>query len=162
MRDFSVEAGLGRSEEHVLINGGLMVKASKPVVNAMLICDKIITEVGTNKKSLIGIFENISAYKFPCVHHFLSVYIKLTDARGDYRFKLELADLEDGSIVGKAEIPKTVNVSSPLAIHDLVFNLAAMKFNHQGKYEFRIFANDEVFGQKTFMVNQIEDTSRRK
>jgi len=139
-----------------------MAKTSKPVLNAMLICDKIITEAGTNKKSLIGIFENISAYKFPCRHHFLSVYIKLTDAMGEYKFKLELADLVDNSVVGKAEIPSSVNVSSPLAIHDLVFNLASLKFEHPGKYEFRIFANEELFGQKTFMVNKIENTPPKK
>ncbi|MBU0683581.1 MAG: hypothetical protein ABIH85_04605 [Candidatus Omnitrophota bacterium] len=134
-----------------------MGKAQKPIVNAMLICDRIITEAGTNKKSLIGIFENISAYKFPCVHHFLAVYIKLTDARGEYKFRLELGDLENDGIIGRAEIPKPIKVENPLAIHDLVFNLAGIKLMHQGKYEFRIFANDEVFGQKTFLVNQIKE-----
>ncbi|MFH1395344.1 MAG: hypothetical protein ABIH09_04225 [Candidatus Omnitrophota bacterium] len=133
-----------------------MAKLQKPIVNAMLICDRIITEAGTNKKSLIGVFENISAYKFPCVHHFLAVYIKLTDARGEYKFRLELGDLENDGIVGKAEIPNPITINNPLAIHDLVFNLAGIKFAHPGKYEFRIFANDEVFGQKTFLVNLIK------
>ena len=81
-----------------------MGKPPKPIVNAMLVCDKVITETGTNKKSLIGIFENINAYKFPCIHHFLAVYIKLTDANGRYKFRLELVDLENDSIVGK-DIP---------------------------------------------------------
>ncbi|MFH1797768.1 MAG: hypothetical protein ABH844_00245 [Candidatus Omnitrophota bacterium] len=131
-----------------------MSKASKPILNAMLVCDKIITEVGTNKKSLIGVFENISAHMFPCVHHSLTVYIKLTDANGKYKFCLELVDLETNSIIGKGEMPKDIEITSPLTIHDLVFNLAALKFEHQGKYEFRIFANGEVFGQKTFSVNK--------
>lgn len=130
-----------------------MSKATKPILNAMLVCDKIITEVGTNKKSLIGVFENISAYKFPCVHHSLTVYIKLTDANGKYKFCLELVDLQNDSIIGKGEMPKEIEITSPLTIHDLVFNLAALKFDHPGKYEFRIFANGEVFGQKTFSVN---------
>jgi len=133
-----------------------MLNRAKPVVKAMLICDKVITEAGSNKKSLIGIFENINAFKFPCVHHFLTVFIKLTDANGKYRFRLELVDLENDSPIGKAEIPKEIEVKSPLHIHDLVFNLAALKFPHPGTYEFRIFANDEIFGQKTFLVNKIE------
>ena len=129
---------------------------AKPVVNAMLICDRVITEAGTNKKSLIGIFENISAYKFPCLHHFLAVYIKLTDANGKYRFRLELVDLENYSVIGRAEIPKEIEIKDPLRIHDLVFNLAALKFAHPGKFEFRIYGNDEVFGQKTFLINKVE------
>ena len=132
-----------------------MGKAPNPKINAMLICDKVITEVGTNKKSLIGIFENVNAYKFPCIHHFMSIYVKLTDARGLYRFSLELVDLEDGSVIGKGEMPKEIEIDSPLATRDLVFNLAALKFKHKGKYEFRIYANNEICGQKTFLVNQI-------
>ncbi|MFH1847273.1 MAG: hypothetical protein ABH869_06950 [Candidatus Omnitrophota bacterium] len=131
-----------------------MGKLPRPVLNAMLVCDKVITEVGTNKKSLIGIFENINAYKFPCIHHFLSVYIKLTDANGKYRFCLQLVDLQTNTIIGRGEMPKEIEITNPLAIHDLVFNLAVLKFEHSGKYEFRIFANDEIFGQKTFSVNK--------
>jgi len=136
-----------------------MSKNTKPIVNAMLVCDKVITEAHTNKKSLIGIFGNINAYKFPCVHNFLSVYIKFTDAIGEYNFHLELVNLEDGSIVGRSDIPKTITVNDPLVTHDLVFNLAALKFTNPGKYEFRIFANDEVFGQKTFLVNKAESST---
>jgi hypothetical protein len=130
-----------------------------PRVNAMLICDKVITEVGTNKKSLIGIFENINAYNFPCTHPFLSVYIKLTDARGEYRFSLELVDLETDSVIGKGQIPKAIKIEDPLATKDLVFNLASLKFKHPGKYEFRIYANERIFGQKTFLVKKTS-TSR--
>ncbi|MFC1644239.1 DUF6941 family protein [Candidatus Omnitrophota bacterium] len=137
-----------------------MGKLPKPIVNAMLICDKVITETGTNKKSLIGIFENINAYKFPCIHHFLAVYIKLTDANGRYKFRLELVDLENDSIVGKAEMPKEVEINDPLRTHDLVFNLVALKFARPGKYEFRIYANDEIFGQKTFLVNKASERPR--
>jgi len=133
-----------------------MGKAAKPIANAMLVCDRVITEAGTNKKSLIGIFENISAYKFPCSHHFLAVYIKLTDARGKYKFRLELVELENNSVIGKAEIPKEIEINDPLKVHDLVFNLAVLKFRQPGKYEFRIYGNDEVFGQKTFLVNKLE------
>ena len=48
----------------------------KPHLNAMLICDTVITEVGTNKKSLIGLFENISASSFPA-YPSLSVFVNL-------------------------------------------------------------------------------------
>ncbi|MFH1837806.1 MAG: hypothetical protein ABH862_06830 [Candidatus Omnitrophota bacterium] len=133
-----------------------MKNSVRPIVNAMLICDKVITEADTNKKSLIGIFGNINAFKFPCIHNFLSVYIKFTDAIGEYNFHLELIDLENNSVVGRSDIPKEIAVTDPLATHDLVFNLSALKFMHPGKYEFRIFANDAIFGQKTFLVNKME------
>jgi len=123
----------------------------------MLICDKVINEAGTNKKSLIGIFESINVAKFPCVHQFLSVYIKLTDANGIYDFCLELYDLENGAVIGRTEMPGKADIKDPLTTHELVFNLNNLNFTHPGKYEFRLFANEEIFGQKTFLVSQVKE-----
>lgn len=126
-----------------------------PKTNAMLVCDYVITEQETNKKSLIGIFENIGAVKFPFMHPSLSVYIKLTEARGTYRFRLDLVNLQSNTLVGQGEIPNDITIASPLASHELVFNLRGLKFIEPGEYEFRIFANDGIFGQKTFNVSQL-------
>ena len=139
-----------------------MISSRNPKVNAMLICDKTITEVGTNKKSLIGIFENINAYKFPCTHPFLSVYIKLTDANGKYKFSLELVDLENDKPIGRGELPQILEIKDPLVTRDLVFNLASLKFPHSGTYEFRIFANNQICGQKTFLVNKAKSLKAKQ
>jgi len=129
--------------------------ATIPKTNAMLVCDYVITEQGTKKKSLIGIFENIAAVKFPMVHSVLSVYIKLTDARGTYQFRLDLVDLKTNTVIGQGGIPNTIEIPDPLICHELVFNLRGLKFEHPGDYEFRIYANDHIFGQKTFVVSQL-------
>lgn len=122
-----------------------------PKINAMLLCDSVITEIGTNKKSLIGIFENIYAPAFPCNHYHLSVYIKFTSAQGKYHFKLELVDISNDKIIGKGEIPG-LNVSDKLGSYELAFNLMGLKFGHEGKYEFRIFADNKFLDSKIFNV----------
>jgi hypothetical protein len=131
-----------------------MVTSPTPKVNAMLICDYVITEQTTNKKSLIGIFENINAGRFPCVHHALSVYIKMTEGQGVYRFRLELIDLKTDSMIGGGEIPKDIQMRNPLVAHELVFNLKGLKFKHAGEYEFRVYVNDKILGQKTFIITE--------
>ena len=125
-----------------------------PKTNAMLICDYVITEHETGKKSLIGIFETISTGQFPVIHHAMSVYVKLTDANGSYRFQLDLVDLQSDQVLTKCEIPNELKISDPLKSSELVFNLHGLKFPHPGEYEFRIFANDRIFGQKGFVVNE--------
>ena len=125
----------------------------KPHLNAMLICDTVITEVGTNKKSLIGLFENIAAASFPCTHSALSVFVKFTDALGIYKFTLEFVNLNTDVVVTKTEIPE-INVTDKLASYELVFNLHGIVFTEPGKYSFRIFANGEFVGQKPFMVHK--------
>ena len=129
-----------------------------PKASAMLICDYVITEQGTNKKSLIGIFEHIGTAQFPATHTALSVYVKLTDAMGDYQFRLELVDLQDETAVANCEAPDHVEIDSPLASHELVFNLRGLRFLHPGEYEFRIFANDRIFGQKKFLVSELAES----
>ena len=127
----------------------------KPVANAVLICDRVITEEGTKKKSLIGIFEKIGSTKFPCMHYFMAVYVKLTNALGKYVFRLELVDLDKDKVINKAEIAKEILIEDPLGTHELVFNLNGLKFDSPGKYEFRILANSITFGQKAFFVEEI-------
>jgi len=127
-----------------------------PKANAMLICDYVITEQGSKKKSLIGIFENIGSPQFPFVHSALSVYIKLTDARGTYRFRLDLIHLKTDRMTGRGEIPHEVTITDPLTSNELVFNLRGLRFEEDGDYEFRIFANDRIFGQKTFVVRKLD------
>lgn len=122
-----------------------------PIIKAILLCDCIITEAGSNKKSLIGVFENILVQQFPCRHYQLSVYINFTSAQGKYKFRLELVDLNDNKIIGEG-ILHELNIPDQLGFYELVFNLRGLKFDHEGKYEFRIFADDKMFGNKTFNV----------
>lgn len=131
-----------------------------PKANAMLVCDYVITEHGTKKKSLIGIFENIGTESFPFIHSALSVYIKLTDAMGSFKFRLELIHLSTQKLAGQGEIPSPVTLPSPLLSHELVFNLRGLRFSDPGDYEFRIYANDRIFGQKKFVVGLIRPENR--
>jgi hypothetical protein len=134
--------------------------AAVPKTNAMLICDYVITEQGTNKKSLIGIFEHIGASQFPVVHHAMSIYVKLTEAQGDYQFRLELVDLKNDRIITQGDLPGKIHITHPLETRELVFNFMGLKFETPGQYEFRIYANDRIFGQKVFMVGQVPNRSQ--
>jgi len=132
-----------------------MTEAPTPRLKAILICDQIITEVGTNKKSLIGVFEIINTPNFPCIHPFLALYVKFTEAKGEYTFKLELLDLNKNLIIGRGEIPKPIRIEDPMKTTELVFNFRGLTFNHEGEYEFRLFINGKIFAQKTFLVRKI-------
>lgn len=130
--------------------------AQKPVANAVLICDKVITEEGSKKKSLIGIFEKIGSKQFPCVHYFMAIYVKLTNALGTYVFRLDLVALDKDKVISKTEISREIVIEDPLGTHELVFNLNGLKFDTPGKYEFRVLANSQIFGQKAFFVEDIK------
>ena len=127
--------------------------APAPLIKAILICDHIITEAGSNKKSLIGVFENITASRFPYIHQLMSVYIKLTDAAGEYKIRIELVDLKGNKVIGKGEVPR-IMFHDKLMHYELTFNFAGLQLEHRGKYEFRIYANEEFLDSKDFNVLQ--------
>ena len=61
----------------------------KPTSLALIICDAVIDDRETHKKTLVGIFNNVNAEKVPFRHPELHVFISLTDGNGAYRARLE-------------------------------------------------------------------------
>jgi len=118
----------------------------------MLLCDLTIREHGTGKLSLIGIFENISAARFPVVHRALTVYAKLADAEGDYAIRLELLRLDDSHMVAQGTL--RASFADRMTPGELTVNLENLGFERAGRYEFRLYADDRFVASKSFTVIQ--------
>jgi len=127
----------------------------KPSVQAFLVCDSVIVDSQTGKKSLIGTFTHLWAPRFPCQHHQMGVYFCLTDAEGDYEFELQLVYLDQDKIVGKATL-SPFTIQNRLEIHDFGVNIPSMVFPGPGRYEFRLNANGYFITHKDFDVIQQE------
>lgn len=127
----------------------------KPSVQAFLVCDSVITDSQTGKKSLIGTFTHLWAPRFPCQHHQMGIYFCLTDAEGLYEFELQLAYLDQDVIVGKATL-SPFPIKNRLEIHDFGVNIPSLVFPGPGRYEFRLSANGNFITHKDFNVIQQE------
>jgi hypothetical protein len=118
-----------------------------PVVLAMLLCDMAITEHGTLKKTLAGIFQPVNARVFPTAQQ-MSIYTHLTDAQGLYIFRIDIVDVDRNNILGTV-------TSSPIAVpnrlepFDFVFPIT-MLIPAPGLYEFRLYANDAYLSSISF------------
>ena len=123
----------------------------KPILKAMLLCDQTLVEEGSHKRTLIGLFDRIKASQFPSTHPSMSVYVQFREIEGTFSFALELYDLTEGKIMNRSVIKDFV-VQNKSRDCELVFNLLSVRFEHAGEYEFRIYVNDLVFGQKSFSV----------
>ena len=124
-----------------------------PSVKAILVCDQIIHEFRTNKKSLIGIFEEIHLPSFPAHYPRIAVYVNLTDAHGQYVLEMRLIN-EKGDEFGRGKTPG-VNIENPLATCEFALQVQNLVFPAPGQYEFQIFANGEFIATKAFRVKQI-------
>jgi hypothetical protein len=128
--------------------------APRPAVKAILICDQIIHEYGTNKKSLIGIFEDIHLTAFPHSYPRIAVYVNLTDAHGKYALELRLVSSVDNTIIGSGKTPE-VEIDNPLRTCEFALQIQNLVFRHPGVYEFQVFANNELVATKAFNVKRV-------
>ena len=125
----------------------------KPEVKAFLLCDYIIHEQGTGKKSLIGIFEQMHSPRFPFRAPRLSVYANFSDAHGTYELAVRLVRLRDGKVLFDARGMRLA-LPDPLQVSELGVNLEGIPFEEPGKYEFALYANDQFLQSKPFRVVQ--------
>jgi hypothetical protein len=115
----------------------------------MLICDQIITEQVTNKKSLIGVFDKFFSSNFPALLPRIAVYVKLADAAGDYWFNLRIVNLKDESPL--AEVRLQAQVPGNEQYTELALNMS-FRVPEQGKYEFQLYADDYYLHRVTMLA----------
>lgn len=126
-----------------------------PVVKAFLVCDHVIHDAQTGKKSLIGVFHELRADRFPAVHPVLWIYANLTDARGKYTFEIRLVDVERNNILGKGTPPE-IPIPGPLQTTELSAQLRNVQLPGPGTYEFHLLANEQLIATKAIRVSPVD------
>ena len=134
-----------------------MAEFIKPIIHAFLVCDTIIIDSLTGKKSIIGAFTHLWAKRFPCQHPLVGVYFSFIFAEGRYAFEIQLVYLDQDQIVGKGSLPP-IDISNRLTTQDFGVNIPYLVFPGPGRYEFRLYANGHFITQKDFQVIQHESS----
>ena len=134
-----------------------MTDVSPPSVQAFLVCDCVIEDSLTKKKSLIGLFSHLQSVTFPFQHHQLGLYFCITDAEGTYRVEVDLMFVNTDQLVCRASLPDIV-IGDRLQISDFGINIPALLFPAPGRYEFRLRMNGRMIAQKDFHVVQVSAT----
>ena len=127
----------------------------RPSVQAFLVCDCVIEDSATRKKSLIGIFTHLRAAVFPFPHQQLGVYFCLTDAEGTYQFDIDLFFLNTNELVCRATLPP-IDIADRLQISDFAINIPTLIFPAPGRYEFRLRIGHAIIAQKDFNVIEMQ------
>lgn len=128
-------------------------QSEQPMAQALLVCDHIIVEQGTNKKSLIGIFNTIASANFPMTHTRMSVFASLTNGRGSLPAMLRFVRVSDEKEIfshkGQVEFP------DPNQVIELVFNLVNTPFEEPGLYTFELLCDGDLLLEKRFNVAKL-------
>jgi hypothetical protein len=131
-----------------------------PEVLAMVLCDLIITDVETNKKSLIGLFDHVETTALPCVLHELHLYLSLTDGHGVLPVTIACVPADGGEELfrGRAE----VTFSSPLQVVELQFVFPQAQFPRPGEYRFQFLVDGQLLRERKFFVSFLPAQGERE
>lgn len=75
-----------------------MAEKARPTLNFTLLCDDIRQELG-GKLSIMGIFENIYAPKFPAIHPRLAIINEWAEGTGDFDATLRILTPDRRTII---------------------------------------------------------------
>ena len=137
-----------------------MPSSIKPTAIALVVCDNIYSEPG-GKTALVGLFNGISAHKFPVLHPRMAVFASVTDLRAGSTAKLEIVHAEDDSVVVAAEGPFPEGLS-PLTVVDMNFIFNNIIFKEEGTYFIRFWANEHLLMMRPFQVSLIKKREEDK
>lgn len=103
---------------------------------ALILCDTIIEDRVTGKKSLIGLFSQIHTSKLPCVHPSMMMLVSVTGGQGTYPCKIVCEHPNLKQPVFSVDSP--LKFENPFQVLDLIFQLKAINFPLPGKYEIKV------------------------
>lgn len=121
-----------------------------PVLVALLLCDQVIDDRLTNKKSAIGLFNAIVVPTLPTRVPQVSVMATLTEIRTRCPLELRLLRDTDNQMLMRSQ--GFVDSPGMLAIADLVFSLHGVMFDRAGQYAFELLCDDQLLGRRRFHV----------
>ena len=121
-----------------------------PTLVSFLICDQVIDDKLSNKKSAIGIFNTVLVPKVPTAIHQMAILASLTEISGRIELEMRLVNDGDNSVLfsGKG----AVDAPNPLAVVDLLFAMQGLRIPEGGHYAFELLSGGEILGRRRFQV----------
>jgi hypothetical protein len=129
--------------------------ATSPVkAKSMLFCRRMLQDRASGLPTLVDIITQLNVQNVPVRIAGLGLFCELTGCRGEYEFSLRIQDLTTGKTTGPLKAP-TVRWDDPTTYNhiSIAFNFAA---EHEGDYEFQLFANGELVDQKPLRVRVVK------
>jgi hypothetical protein len=114
---------------------------SKAQLLAWLTCDGVHLDPATGKHTILGVFSNIRAHRFPVTHPFMIWFMTLTDcASGPHKIRI-LLGVDPTQMQQMLE--RTFESPGPLQRINLINEIRNLSFPAAGDYSIVIEVDDE-------------------
>jgi hypothetical protein len=126
---------------------------SSPIMLAMVICDTVIDDRISGKKSLIGLFDAIGTTTMPCRVNELHVFVALTEGYGQREIRLRcIASESDEELFGTATV---IEFPDPLSVVEINLGFRGCEFPEPGEYRFQLYVDQTMLCERKFRVSKV-------
>ena len=123
----------------------------KPIGVSLVICEQVMTECVNSKRTLIGVFNSLTAGAFPCTVGAFCVFAQLTNGRGSIKTTIRCVCTETGESLQSQD--HAAVFSNPNAVVELVFVFRQPSFPVSGLYAIELYCEDELVSETRFLLN---------
>lgn len=124
---------------------------SGPTLLAFVICDTVLEDVETGKKSLIGLFDLVVGFEAPAHVPELCVYVCLAGGPEHSPCTIRVRCVApDNTEVASAE--ETVHLPEKNSVAELVFRFQGLAFLRPGWYRFVCEADGRLLAERSLLV----------
>jgi hypothetical protein len=125
---------------------------SKPQLLAWLLCDAVHIDPSSGKHTILGVFSNIMAKRFPVVHPHMVWFMTLTDvSAGSHKMKISMGL---NPMDPKPLIERPFESQGPLVRINLINEIRNLVFQQPGEYSILIEIDDEPLLATNLMVGE--------
>ena len=131
-----------------------MAEQNVPYALAMVLCDYVYREDGTNKQSILGTFDKMLASKIPALRPKLAIYLALTDGRGKQSLTLKMIDeLENHPPVFQFE--GEVDFVDPLRVLEVGINLENVPISRSGLHRVQLIISGQLVIERKIQIIEV-------
>lgn len=128
----------------------------RPTLNFTLICDDVRQETG-GKISLMGLFENLYALRFPVIHPRLVIFNEWVAGRGEFTLRTAIVSGDRREVL--RETSSKIRLNDVKQKHRDVSIHLNIEFREHGTYWVDCYLDEELMGSSPLTVSLVKEQS---
>ena len=124
--------------------------SEKPIGVAILVCDQILEDKSSGKRSLIGLFNTVHCAEFPASLEKLCVFVTVTQLNGTVPLILRCSNETCNDPL--LAVPGSAHSGNPNDVLEIGFEFEKFSFPQPGIYNFELLWEGELILQTRFNV----------
>ena len=131
-----------------------MTDKMKPDINFTIVCDDVRQEMG-GKISLMGLFENIYAGKFPAFHPRIAVCTEWVEGQGEFEVMMRISAPDKKTVL--RETVSKMNMTNPGMRHRDISVHLNLELNAPGTYWIENYLDGEMINSIPLNIVHVKD-----